>query len=362
VSEPRRGLKVVVVARLAADKLASKVQPLLGLSEVAEVVVIRRAPLALPGVRNLCPPAALAAVSVSAEPWRLAALLREASRDPARTVVVSFFLMPHGLLVEWARQMLHVPTIHMLLGDEDVERAETSPFFRRALECAHAVGVRGPRSLERLAASGLPRERLFCPPNVYDVSAYLPGPPAERDVDVVWVGHFYRSKRLDVLLEAARRVRAERASLRVVLIGDGGERPALESLAGRLGLAPHVTFAGRLPPAEVAAWLRRARLCVMTSEQEGLPTAMIEALTAGVPVVIGDIGDVTSVARHDENAWIVRDRSARGFAEAIALLLRDDALRARLAAGAAATRERFEREYSLQAAQQAWRPVLAALS
>jgi D-inositol-3-phosphate glycosyltransferase len=254
-----------------------------------------------------------------------------------------------------------VPTIQMLIGDEDVERVETSPFFRRAIESAHAVGLRGPRSVERLAALGLPRDRLFCPPNVYDISAFRPDPHVAKDVDVAFVGKFYGSKRLDVLLEAAAHVRARRGALRMVLIGDGRDRPQVESLARQLGLSADVTVTGTLPPHDVAAWLRRARLFVMTSEQEGLPMAMVEAMTCGVPVVIGDIGDVTSVARHQRNAWIVAERTPAAFADAITRLLDDEALRTRLAAGALAMGERFAREYTAEAARAGWRPVLATL-
>jgi glycosyltransferase involved in cell wall biosynthesis len=269
--------------------------------------------------------------------------------------------MPHGLFAEWARHLADVPTVQMLIGDEDVERAETSPFFRRAVFSAHAVGLRGPRSVERLAALGVPRARLFAPPNVYDVSAFRPDGTVAKDVDVVFVGKFYGSKRLDVLLEAAARVRASRGALRLVLIGDGRDRARVEAQAQRLGLAAELTITGTLGPEAIAAWLRRARLFVMTSEQEGLPMAMVEALTCGVPVVIGDIGDVTSVARHGENAWIVSERTPAAFAEAMSALLADEPRRARLAAGAAAMGERFARDYTLAAAREAWRPVLAAL-
>jgi glycosyltransferase involved in cell wall biosynthesis len=354
-------LRVIVVARLDDAKLASKLEPLVGLPEVGEVVVIRRKPLPLPGVRSLCPPAVLARHSASAEPWRLARLLSEAARDRRSTVLVSFFLMPHAIHIDVARRLLGLPTIPVLLGDEDVVRAETSRYFRGLLLAAHAVGVRGPRSLQRLVALGLSREKVFAPPNVHDISAYVPDPSVPMDVDVVFVGQFYVSKRLDVLLEAVARVKARRGAVRVALVGDGRDRPAVERQIGALGLGPDVTLTGTLPPAEVAAWLRRSRLFVMTSEQEGLPMAMIEALSCGVPVVIGDIGDVTTVASDGENAVIVRPWTAAAFADAMASLLDDEPRRQRLAEGARRTRRRFEQEYSLEAARAAWRPVLRRL-
>jgi len=357
----RDGLRVIVVARLDDAKLASKIEPMLDLPEVAEVVVVRRTPLPLPGVRNVCPPAPLRRASITAEGWRLASVLREAAREPERTVLVSFFLMPHAIHIDWARRLLRVPTIPVLLGDEDLARAESSPFFRNALEAAHAVGVRGPRSADRLASLGLPRTKIFCPPNVYDVTPFLSDTAVPHDVDLCFVGKFYSSKRLDILLEAAALVRARRGHVRVMLVGDGPDRAAVEADVRRLGLSADVVITGSRPADEVASWLRRSRLFVMTSEQEGLPMAMIEALTCGVPVVISDVGDVTTVARHGESAWIVPEKTPEAFASAITLLLDDDAQRARLARGALALRPRFEAEFSLEAAREIWHSVLARL-
>jgi glycosyltransferase involved in cell wall biosynthesis len=106
-------------------------------------------------------------------------------------------------------------------------------------------------------------------------------------------------------------------------------------------------------------WLGRARLFAMTSRVEGLPMSMIEALAAGVPVVLPDVGDVTTLARHGENAWIVSPASVAGFGDAIRMLLGDADLHARLRQGCLDTARSFADEYSLAAAQAAWRPILA---
>src|SRR6185312_1472618 len=104
------------------------------------------------------------------------------------------------------------------------------------------------------------------------------------------------------------------------------------------------------PFEEVVHWLRRARLFVVTSAMEGLPQAMIEAMSCGVPVVLPETGDVTTLARDGENAVIVSPPTAEAFAEAIARVLGDPALQARLRDGGLALRDRFRREYSLEGA------------
>jgi len=169
-------------------------------------------------------------------------------------------------------------------------------------------------------------------------------------------------KRLDRLLDAVSLLAGRRPDLTVSLVGDGVLRGELEAHAARLGLSGRVRFEGARPFEEVVRWLRRARLMVMTSEMEGLPQAMIEAMSCGVPVIIAETGDVTTLARHGENAWIVEDPTPPAFAEAIDRLLGDHALRARLSEGCLAMREQFRRDYGMEAAVAEWRRAFGAAS
>ncbi|MDD3650136.1 glycosyltransferase [Immundisolibacter sp.] len=87
------------------------------------------------------------------------------------------------------------------------------------------------------------------------------------------------------LLRAFAKVRARRPA-RLLILGEGNQRPALEALARELGIAADVRLPGfvRNP----LAYLRRARLFVLSSAWEGLPTVLIEALACGCPVVSTD--------------------------------------------------------------------------
>ena len=356
MSETTLRARVAVVARLEDHKLASKLRPLIAMPELEEVVLVRRRPLELQGLRNVCPPPAVADITLLAEPWRLSDLLRTVAPWPReRSFVVSFFLMPHALLADVARRVFGVRSVPVALSQEDVDLAIDQPLVRAAVRAAHAVGVRGARSRDRLIAAGIDPARIFEPPNVHELSGYTPAVADEAGFDVVFVGALVAVKQVDLLLRALAIVKQQRPSLRAAIVGDGELRAPLERLAHELGLGAAVEFAGARPFGEIGAWLRRGRLFVMTSKMEGLPMAMIEALSCGVPVVMPDVGDVTTIARDGESAWIVETPTPEAYATAIGALLGDPARRARLAQGALALRERFEREYSLEAAQAAWR-------
>ena len=345
---------ILVVGRLKDHKMRAKLLPLLAMEEVGEIALVRRTPLALAGVRSYCPPRLLRRVTPLAELWRLLTVLWLCvTRRPA--FLVSFYLLPHALYADVGRRLFGVPTVPVTISEEDVKLGVSRPLFRAALLSAHAVGVRGGHSARILEAHGIPARKIFSPPNLYDPGAYAPDPAVAKDIDVLFVGNLVAVKRLDRLLDAVALLAERRPDLRVSLVGDGVLRRELEARSKHLRLSGRVRFEGARPFEEVVRWLRRARLMVMTSEMEGLPQAMIEAMSCGVPVVISETGDVTTLARHGENAWIVPQPTAGAFAEAIDRLLGDAALRQRLAEGCLALRDQFRRDYGMEAAVAEWR-------
>lgn len=102
---------------------------------------------------------------------------------------------------------------------------------------------------------------------------------------VMGIGRLTRQKDFPTLLRAFARVRAERPC-RLIVLGEGKDRPALTALARELSLEPEVAFVGF--QSNPYAWLGRASLFVLSSAWEGSPNALTEALALGVPVVSTD--------------------------------------------------------------------------
>jgi glycosyltransferase involved in cell wall biosynthesis len=209
-----------------------------------------------------------------------------------------------------------------------------------------------------LVAQGIAPERIFVPPNVFDVETCVSNTSVEPDFDLIYVGSLVSTKRLDVLFRVMAQLRHRHPKIRLALVGNGPLRSTLEALAVELGIRSNVAFLGLVRSEEVPCYLNKARLFVMTSRIEGLPMAMIEALSCGLPVIVPDVGDVTTVACHGENAWIVSPSTVDNFAEAISTLLEDTGLYARLREGALDSRERFRNEYSLATATEVWARAL----
>lgn len=187
-------------------------------------------------------------------------------------------------------------------------------------------------------------------PNAIDCAAFdrqivaADSEPVEIGPRVITVGRLIPEKRQDRFLRALADVRKRNPEVRGVLVGDGPMRPELESLAGHLGLLPDgVRFVGRSD--NVAALLHRSEIFVMTSDHEGFPNALLEAMAAGLPVVTTPAGDSAEVVRDDQTGYVVGFEDFNALADRIARLAESPELRRRFGETG---RKRVEEQYGFE--------------
>jgi glycosyltransferase involved in cell wall biosynthesis len=126
---------------------------------------------------------------------------------------------------------------------------------------------------------------------------------------------------------------------RLVIVGDGVERPALEALAASLGVAQRVRFAGHHQ--DTAAFYAQFDVFALSSDTEQMPLSVIEAMASGLPVVSTDVGDVRLMVAEDNVSGITRLDDA-ALAGALAALIADPDARLRIGG---ANRAKAEREF-----------------
>jgi glycosyltransferase involved in cell wall biosynthesis len=154
----------------------------------------------------------------------------------------------------------------------------------------------------------------------------------EADVPVIaFLGRLVTTKGVGLLMDAARILRRDGVRFRLLIIGDGPERGALEAAARDVELSGLLRFAGRLSPDELEAALGEAAMVAVPSvggEVFGLVVA--ENMLRGLPVVASDLGAFVEVLGEDGLSFATGD--AAGLAAQLARLLRDPELCAKLGA------------------------------
>ena len=132
------------------------------------------------------------------------------------------------------------------------------------------------------------------------------------------------------LIAAFPRIHEAVPAARLLVVGEGPAREALESQARRLGISPFVIFAGMHE--DVPAHLRLCDVAVVSSTDDGLSLAAMEALSAGVPLVATRVGGLSSLVRDGENGLLVPPGDSDALASAVIRVLRNPVLRGELAA------------------------------
>ena len=143
------------------------------------------------------------------------------------------------------------------------------------------------------------------------------------------VARLVYEKRLDLFLEALALAGRETSDLTGIVIGDGPEKTNLEAIAADIGLLPEsVLFLGRRN--DVPSLLRQADMLILTSDHEGSPNVLLEAMAAGVPVVTTPAGDADVIVQDGVTGYVVAHDNVEELAKRMVCLAKSHELRRRL--------------------------------
>jgi len=271
-----------------------------------------------------------------------------------RPALVHAHFATDGLIALPLAEALGVPLVTTLHG-YDVNRSRAAmlvsgrlgwmryALLQRRLMARGDLFLAVSEALRRRAlARGYPAERTLTHYLGVDLARFA-GESAPEPGLILHVGRLVEKKGTAVLIDALARL----PEARLVVVGDGPLRGALERRAGPLD--GRVLFLGALPPAEVAAWMRRAWLLAAPSvtardgDAEGLPTVIVEAATAGLPAVGTDHAGIPEAILDGATGFIVPERDAEALAARIGALLASADLRERMGIAAhALAAERFD--------------------
>ena len=166
-------------------------------------------------------------------------------------------------------------------------------------------------------------------------------------VIVTMVGRMEPPKDQALLLRAAFTV----GGCRIQLIGDGPQRQELEALAEQLNMTERVRFLGRR--GDIAPLLAASDVFCLASRSEGFPRSTLEAMRAGLPVVVSDVGGSREAVRDGETGFVVPPRDPDGFADKLRQLVKNPSLRSQMGSAA---RRLYEERFTFDAM---YKPTLA---
>jgi glycosyltransferase involved in cell wall biosynthesis len=346
---PAGELRVLLIGTFYnANWLRSHAYPLTTSPSVGRVYVVTDKPLfAADKVEYVCPPALISRL-FGRMVGRLWVVLRTALVHRP-DIVMGYHIMPNGLMALAAGSLVGARTVFQLTGgpvqvegggcgSENVllRRLGGPSQMREGLmfHCVRlfdCVAVRGRKAVEYVRRNNLSSHCVIIPGSV-DCDRFAPEATCGRDYDMVSVGRLVMPKRYDRLVALVAAMQAELPRVRVAVVGDGPLLDDLRRQAGDLGVAERIDFLGQHD--DIVPILRRAKAFVMTSENEGLSIAMVEAMATGLPAIVPDVGDLGDVVRSGETGLLIDPAQPAAMAGQVVKLLADADELARLSIAA----------------------------
>jgi len=256
--------------------------------------------------------------------------------ESVRPDVIHGYLFGPNLFAALAGRLARVPVVVIAKRNVDAFETPRQVAVQRIAHrlATHVVAVSESVATTSVALGADPRHVLVIP-NGVDLGRFPDGNgahPAGAAQVVGSIGCLAARKDYGTLLEALARLAPRGLEPELVLVGDGAERGALEERARALGLERRVRFLGERP--DVERLLAGMDVFALSSREEGIPNAVLEAMAAARPVVATAVGGTPEVLENGRTGWLVPPGDPGALADALAEALLDRAEAARRCAAA----------------------------
>jgi glycosyltransferase involved in cell wall biosynthesis len=252
-------------------------------------------------------------------------------RDFAPDLVFSYVLYPDGYAALKIGQALSLPVVVMGVGSDvhSIGDRFSAMRTRALLREADFVLAISDDLRQRVVAMGAPAEKTRALISGCDLSVFhLRDRVAARrklGIDpaaevVVYIGRMDVKKGLRELIRAAAKLHPARAMLHVYLVGEGPDRPLIESAIQASNAGSYIHALPECSFDEVAEWMAAADLVTLPSYMEGCPNVVLEALASGRPVVAAKVGGIPEIM-NSECGELVPPRDSGALAQALASVL-----------------------------------------
>lgn len=224
---------------------------------------------------------------------------------------------------------------------EKLKNSVDSAVVRRYFDVVAVVS----RDIRRIVTRerSFPAARVEVIHNGINLDAHPRVESSRETVLIGAAGRLFPVKDYQLMVEVAKNVWAQECGVRFALAGDGPLSDELRSLVKHHGLSSVFEFRGFI--SDLSGFYSESNIFINTSKHEGIPMSVLEAMSAGVPIIAPYVGGLPEVVRDGIDGFLIRERGVAAFVERCVELVRDRTLRERMGeSGSSRVRSEFSTE------------------
>jgi glycosyltransferase involved in cell wall biosynthesis len=347
-------ITVVVTCLMGPGTFEGKIIPLSRSPFVKKIIILRKIigpPIEkveyvlLPGICRI------AFFNIILTPLYLINLVKKNKAD----LILSYHIIPHAFFACIVSYFTRVPfnvSQTGLLIQKQVSRG----IFRKAilyiLKRSLFINVPGNSSRNFWIRNGIDENKINILHSKIDHNIFAPA-QMDKEFDFIYLGRLSKEKRVNIIIDGIYNLKNRGFNPSLAIVGDGPEYQELFEKAGLLGLHNNIKFTGFVSNPE--DWLNISKICILSSESEGLPTALMQAMSCRLIVIAPYIGNISDLVEDKVTGYLFKVNDIQCFNK----LLRDTILAFdSLGLMRDKAREKIIVQYSYQNATEAWNSII----
>jgi len=216
----------------------------------------------------------------------------------------------------FCKRILNLPLSVTIHAHEFVTNPNFKMFKHAIKQCDTAIAVSEQNRTILEKEYSVPSEKIKVVKLFIDMEKF-----ADSDMKrILWVGRFVSEKRLDILLESIKLL--NRDDVQLIIVGFGPENPA--EIAAEKGIAGKVIVFGKLDQRQLSFFYQNCDIFCLSSEREGIPVVLMEAMAVGMPIVATDVGAVKELVK---GGILIKPNDPKALAEGLNMLIDNPGLR-----------------------------------
>lgn len=349
-------MNILIFAGQSSKKLASKLEPLQANKSVDQIYLVRNSFFSGEKITCITPVLQFPVLRELSKLFKAIKLIRSTHIH----YIIGFYLIPHGIMASVLGFIFNIRVIQISLGEDAYILKKHSLWLSIFYKNSYAVGVRGHTTRELIKSIIGNNQHWFIPHNVFisanNINPYLKT-VKYNSFTCLTVSNFSNAKNIPLFLKVISIVKHTDPDIKFVMVGGSSMPQRIKHEIDQLQIGDvleHIPYCD-----DLNTYYKSSHAFLLTSEVEGLPMAIIEAMSFGLPVISSSTGDIPDIIQNMKNGILFHPTSSPSlFANSIIQIKNNPELRGSLSNSAFTSIQLLSDEFSPDHIKKAWQNII----